>query len=347
MKKILFAALFWNLILAAGDFSWQLIGRPSAKYSRNIATALFDNEVHYSKDCVLWDSSAAFNGCGLIIRFNKTVQISKVELVSCKPNNNPYIPERTEFYSWNGDKLLWNEPVTVADVTGRATDTKFVAPSVITTWELPGGVTTDALKILMYARGIWLTEVRIYDMDGKRLNADNVAAPAVAAARSLSPAAVGGGASANINYFNQRQNYIGNPNGGNRKDRVLLRFDISSFLAKNQVRHAELSLALEPMGDMSVCLLAVEAFTVERTTLAAMDLISGEVKPVALVLIDRKSSRDHRVDVTAVVNEMLAAGNGSVAFRIRNLTVERNGNQRNKAEGVYIRYQHTKLGIWE
>ena len=347
MKKILFAVLCWSLFLQAGDFSWQLIGNPSAKYSRNIATALFDNEAHYSKDCVLWDSSAALNGCGLIIRFNKTVQISKVEVVTCKPNNNPYIPERTEFYSWNGDRLLWNEPVTVSDVTGRATDNKFVAPLVTTTWEVAGGVTTDALKILMYARGIWLAEVRIYDMEGKLLSANNVTAPAVAATRTLAPAAVGGGASANINYFNQRQNYIGNPNGGNRRDRVLLRFDVSSFLAKNQVRYAELSLALEPMGDMSVCLLAVEAFTVERTTLAAMDLISGEVRPVALIVIDRKSSRDHRVDVTAVVNEMLAAGNGSVAFRIRNLTVERNGNQRNKAEGVYIRYQHTGLGVWE
>ena len=347
MKKILFAVLCWSLFLQAGDFSWQLIGTPSAKYSKNISTALFDNVAHYSKDCILWDSTAAGNGCGLIIKFNKTVRISKVEVITCKPNNNPYIPERTEFYAWNGDRLWWCDPVTVADVTGRAKDTKFISPLVTTVWQPAEALATDALKIMMYGGGIWLTEVRIYDADGKLLTPDAIPSAPDTASRRLTPAETGGGASVNIRYYNQRQNYIGNPNGGNRKDRVLIRFDISPFLVKNQVRQALLNLALEPMGDMSVSLLEVSVFTAERTSLAAMDLISSEVKPVALILIDRRSVRDHQLDVTALVNENLAAGTGSLVFRIRNLTVERNGNLRNRAEGVYLRYPHTSLEVWE
>lgn len=346
MKYLLFIAVLLGFSLGAGDFSWQLLGTPSKKYSRNISTALFDNSVRYDKDCILWDSSAAPNGCGLIIDFKKPVHVSKIEIVSCKPNNNPYIPEKTEIYALDDDKFLWQKPTVIPDVTGRAKDPKFIKPAVTTVFAPANGIKSSALKILMYGRGIWLAEVRIYDINGKLLVPDTPAA-ASAPDSKFAIAETGGGASVNLRYFNTRQNYIGNPNGGNRRDRVVIRFDITSLLVKNQVKKARLALKLEPMGDMNESLLEVSVFTADRTSLAAMDLISGEVKPVTTIMFDRKSPHDHQIDVTGLVNEALACGNGSLTFRFRNLTIERNGNRRNRAEGVYLRYMPTSLEIWK
>ena len=339
--------LFLFLSMAQGnDFTWSFLKSPVEKLSKNILTALFDGEEPFNGGRVIWDGASARDGCGILILFRKPTAISKLIVTTAKPNPLPFLPKKTEFRSWDDARQLWSAPVIIPDITARADDRKFTAPRVQTVW-IPSGSDADetrAVKILMYGSGIWMTELQICDKSGRRLT------PEKGVVRgnnmvTLKPSAHAGGASANIGIYHAENRYVGNPNALNRKDRVLFQFDLRECLERGKITQGILTLALSPMGYLNADFLQLEVFSSERVSLRSMDLIATDTVPCREILFDRKSPLYHSFDVTEFLNHVLAGGDGSVTFRLRNGTVEKVGNRYSKPEGVLLDYGRTKLEI--
>lgn len=350
-RKMIMKFLFFILsvffmidIISANDFTWQFLENPSLKLSKNLLTALFDREENFNTGRIIWDASTAPTGCGLLIYFSNPTAISKVIVTTAKPNALSYTPDKTEFYSWDSNKQSWRKPVVIQDITGKAKDKKFTAASIRTVWNLPEAITTESLKILMYGSGVWLTEVQVYDQSGRLLVPEKKAVPSVNPVL-LKPFAHGGGATANIGFYNTKLSFIGNPNALNRCDRVLIQFDLRNYLETGKISQGILTLALSGMGNLDANLLNLEVFSLEHTPLRNMDLIANDIVPCGKILYDAKSVRYHSFDVTEFLNDALARGDGTITFRIRNGTVEKVGNRYSKAEGALIDYKQTKLEI--
>ena len=346
MIKTFFAiALFFLAIVFAGgtEMRCTLFGRWSDKYSLSPATALFDGQLAYNAPHVIWDSTVAPKGCGLLLEFGAPEKLLRITVVTAKPNRLAWTQERTLFQAWDETKQEWGQEAVVPDVTGRAMDSSFVSAEPIeTSWD--ANCETTAVRILMYGTGVWLTEVRVQGEKGEMLQA----LPTIEIsedATSLVPCGRAGGASANINFYDENQCYIGNPNVLNRKDRVLVNFDLRPFLMAGKVEQATLSLYLSPMGRLESNRLVLDAFTTPRTTLRSMDLIATDTRPVASFLFDCGIRPPWLLDVTVQVNEALKKGEGFLTFRLRNLTVEKVGNRKNQPEGAILDFAQTFLHI--
>ncbi len=347
IMKFLFSVLsvsFVINIMSANDFTWQFLENPSLKLSKDLLTALFDREENFNTGRIIWDASAAPTGCGLLIQFRNPTAISKVIVTTAKPNALSYTPDKTEFYSWDSKKQSWRKPVVIPDITGKAKDKKFTAASIRTVWKPRETITAESLKILMYGTGVWLTEVQVYDQSGRLLVPEKKVVPPVNTVL-LKPFAHGGGAAANIGFYNTKWPFIGNPNVLNRCDRVLIQFDLRHYLEPGKISQGILTFALSGMGSLNANLLNLEVFSSEHTPQRNMDLIANDTVPCGEILYDAKSVRLHSFDVTKFLNDVLARGDGTITFRIRNGTVEKVGNRYSKAEGALIDYKQTKLEI--
>ena len=156
-----------------------------------------------------------------------------------------------------------------------------------------------------------------------------------------------GGSLINIGFVNSTNCWVGNPNSLNRRDRVVFQFDLREYLQEGKVKKAMLVLPLKPFGILKANWLELECFKTERYPVSEMDIISNKVFPVAMLLIDHKSTLLHNIDVTKMVNSALNRGDGTIAFRVRNATIEKVGNRQNKPEGASINFNQLKLEIVE
>ena len=341
-QTILTVALCTFAAIAA-DFNFSFVGKYSDKFSKDPEKALFDGELKYNASHVIWEAGAAPKGCGVILTFQKPTAISKVVVVTSKPNSIAYTPSHTDFQAWDSEKQEWKEPTVVNDVTGRFDDKTFItAKPIITEWQ--ANENTEGIRILMFGHAIWLTEIEIYDANGTKLAPEPM--PAAAEDPLLLPlCAQGGGPSVNLNYYNEKQPYVGNPNPLGRKDRSMLLFDIRECLDKGAVSSASLNLGMAPMGIITTNMFAMEVFGNSRSSLRSQDLIASDAKLHRQFLFSAQSVQTMRIDVTELVNNVLKQGDGYIGFRFKDITIEKVGNRQNKAEGLLFQYQKCKLEI--
>ncbi|MBQ7651042.1 MAG: hypothetical protein IJS15_08785 [Victivallales bacterium] len=343
VKNAFLAAALCACAAFAADFNFSFIGKYSDKYTKEPEKALFDGQLKYNGAHIIWEAGVAPKGCGLLLTFPKPTAVSKVVVVTSKPNPIAYTPERTEFQEWNSEKHDWNGATVVNDVTGRWNDKSFITGEPIKT-EWQPNATTEGIRILMFGHAIWLTEIEVYDANGAKLTPEPIPA-ANPESKTLGLSAHGGGASVNITFYNEKQAYVGNPNPLGRKDRSMLMFDISGLLDKGAVKGATLELGMDPMGIITTNLFAIEVFENSRSSLRNQDLIASDAKLLRQFLFSSQSHRTMRVDVTELVNGTLAKGEGNIGFRLKDITVEKVGNRQNKAEGLILKYQSCKLEI--
>ncbi len=348
MKRffLIVIVLFCGQIRAA-DFSWSFLGTPSKKTSQNSEIALFDGNINYNTNHVIWDARYAPKGCGVLFKFDQPTTISRMEVFTAKPNQLQMAPLKTEFFLWDEAHNKWENGACIKDVTGKASDKKFTRSSIKTAWKAPDKP-VKALKILMYGAGIWLTEIKLY---AKNIGGDEyLLKPHKSVSTSAGDAVVsvssfGGGSIGNIGFWNVKNTYVGNPNVLNRRDRVVFHFDLSEYLQAGKIKQAILVLPLQPFGVLKGNKIELEYFKTEHAPVFKMDLISNDVLPVATMFIDSKSQVLHNLNVTKMINDALSRGEGSIAFRVRNITIEKVGNRYNKPEGVSIDYKKLKLEI--
>ncbi len=343
LKSTILATVFCACAAIAADFNFSFVGKYSDKHCKEPEKALFDGELVYNTRHIIWESGVANKGCGLILTFQKPTAVSKVVVVTSKPNPILYTPERTEFQAWDSEKQDWKEAVVINDVTGRCKDKDFITGKPIKT-EWQANQTTEGIRILMYGFALWLTEIEVYDANGAKLTAEPmpVANPD---AKALVPCAQGGGASVNITFYNEKQPYVGNPNPLGRKDRGMILFDMRELLDKGTVKVATLELGIEPMGILTTNMFAVEVFENSRSSLRNQDLIASDANVIRQFLFSKQSPRVMRIDITGLVNSALGKGDGYIGFRLKDTTIETIGNRQNKAEGLILKYQNCKLEI--
>jgi hypothetical protein len=343
MKKVLLCLLLAVCALPGADFSYSLIGKFSAKNSASPATALTDGALKYNTAHIIWDSVNAPKGCGFIINFAKPTAISKVAVVTAKPNGSPFLPERTEFTLWNDEQHIWGEATVVKDITGRCADTKFsTAEPVVTEWK--GSATVSAVKVVMYGASLWCTEVQVFDAEGKMLQGRGWPESAAGAER-LTCADGGCCPSINLAHYKKNGEYVGFPNTLPRKDRVIFSYDVRKYLMQGSVKRALLKVVCAPMGRVEAHRLSLSAFTDEHWPLRPMDIIAGDVTTVAEMLFDRQGDGIYYLDVTELLNEALKRGDGYLGFRLASLTAEKCGNRNSAIEGVYLKLKQTVLEI--
>lgn len=343
IRQTILAATLCACTAFAADFNFSFVGKYSEKHSKDAEKALFDGQLKYNTGHIIWDAGVTSKGCGLMLTFQKPTAISKVVVVTSKPNPIAYTPERTEFQAWDSEKQDWKEATIVNDVTGRFKDDKFVtAEPIKTEWQT--NVTTEGIRIIMYGYAIWLTEIEVYDANGAKLSPEPIPEPD-ATAKVLAPCAHGGGASVNITFYNEKQQYVGNPNPLGRKDRSMLLFDVRELLDKGSASKAFLEVGVAPMGILTTNMFAVELFEKSRSSLRNQDLIASDTKLLCQFLFSAKSIQTMRLDVTESVNNALKQGDGYVGFRFKDITIEKVGNRQNKAEGLILQYQKCKMEI--
>lgn len=157
------------------------------------------------------------------------------------------------------------------------------------------------------------------------------------AAATLPVKDFGGGATANIEFWSNENCWVGNPNVLNRNDRVLFNFDLTRQLYAGKVTRAVLRISAAPLGIIDENRIAVERFVTERPVIANIDLLSQETEELAQFPVTAGTPvPTWEIDVTGAVNRILDSGEGTVAFRIRNLTTETRGNRNSAAEGVSV-----------
>ncbi|MBO4345168.1 MAG: hypothetical protein J5833_05405 [Victivallales bacterium] len=342
--KLTFIAAALAVCAAFGaDLNFSFVGKYSDKHTKDAETALFDGKYIYNTAHIIWDSGVAPNGCGVILTFQKPTAISKVVVVTAKPNHIAYTPEKTEFQAWDSVKQDWKEAVAIDDVTGRCKDKDFITGEPIkTVWQ--ADATTEGIRILMYGLSIWLTEIEVYDVNGAKLSAEPMPA-ANADATPLAPCSQGGGASVDINVYSKTEPYVGNPNPLGRRDRSMVLFDIRGALDKGSVTSAVLDLGVTRMGILTTNMFAVEVFENSRSSLRNQDLIASDAKILRQFLYSSNSPTSIRIDITDLVNAKLNQGDGYVGFRMKDITIETVGNRQNKAEGLVLIYQNCKMEI--
>ncbi len=342
--KLTFIATALAVCAAFGaDFNFSFVGKYSDKHTKDAETALFDAQYIYKTAHIIWDSGVAPKGCGVILTFQKPTAISKVVVVTAKPNHIAYTPERTEFQAWDSVKQDWKEAVVIDDVTGRCKDKDFVTGEPIKT-EWQANATTEGIRIIMYGLSIWLTEIEVYDANGAKLSAEAMPAPN-ADATPLAPCSQGGGASVNIDVYSKTEPYVGNPNPLNRRDRSMVLFDIRGALDKGSVTSAVLELGITPMGSLTTNMFAVEVFENSRSNIRNQDLIASDTRLLRQFLYSSKSPKNMRIDITDLVNGRLNQGEGFIGFRLKDITIDTVGNRQNKAEGLVLIYQNCKMEI--
>ncbi|MFA6816043.1 MAG: hypothetical protein WCS73_07090 [Lentisphaeria bacterium] len=342
----IFSVMLGSFIEAA-DFTWSFLETPSLKNSINPKIALFDGAVNFNTNRVIWECEAASNGCGVLVELNAGIVLSRVEVYTAKPNQLKMAPLKTEFVVWNDGKGNWDKAISISDVTGRAAEKEYTSATINTTWDAPSKP-IRVLKILMYGSGIWLTEIKLFAKDetGKEYLLKSPEAVSLSDEGTiLKPGSFGGGASVNIKFWSPKQNYVGNPNALSRRDRVVFHFDLSSYIEEGKIKEAVLALPLQPFGVLTGNDIELQCFKTEHSPIFNMDFISNDVFSVVNLFVDKKTEIMHFIDVTKMVNAALNRGDGTIAFRVRNGTIEKFGNRQNKPEGVIVDSQKLKLEI--
>ena len=143
-QAILTTALFAGTLFAA-DFNFSFVGKYSNKLSKEPEKALFDGDYNYKTAHIIWEAGIVAKGCGVILTFPKPTAVSKVVVVTSKPNPIAYTPERTEFQAWDSEKQDWKEAAVVKDVTGRFNDKTYVTAQPIKT-EWQANETTEGIR---------------------------------------------------------------------------------------------------------------------------------------------------------------------------------------------------------
>jgi hypothetical protein len=339
--------LIYGVLVGAADFSWSFLEMPSKTVSVNPTVALFDGDINSNTNNVTWDAKYASQGCGVLFQFNEPIVLSRVEVFTAKPNQLQMPPLKTEFVLWNDAKQNWEEAISISDVTDKATDKNFTSGAIKTKLDVPQKPIC-ALKILMYGAEICLTEIKLYakSTDGKeRLLEPRQPVSFPAESKIENARSFGGGAVAQVGFWNPQNNYVGNPNSLNRLDRVVFHFDLSEYLEAGKVKRAILVLPLQLFGVVKGNMIELQCFKTEHAPVFNMDIISNDVFPVATMLIDGQSPVLQHLDTTKIINEALGRGEGTVTFRVRNVTVEKIGSRQGKPEGVYVDCKKLNLEI--
>ncbi len=351
MKKLILLLLFICGYAVGGDFEYYLIGIP-AKISIEPETAAFDGKTFFNDSRILWNN-AQEKAVGMVVNFHQPENITRIEVLTSKPNEILWAPTKTEFFSWNSEKLNWNLELSQPDVTGSATKKEYQNPLISTVWKPEKPVNTTAVKILMNGEHIWLCEVRIYA--GEKLLKPEYA-PTGSVAQILLPdkEGIASGASSNpdtvwyLNGIDGKWLAVGQPNLLNRRDKVTFRFDISGFIPTGKVKKAVLQYEQVPFAARYRDeLLVLDHFNIERAKLSGNDLISNQVDTVRKYVLERAVTNPviTRIDVTGQVNADLAKGFGYSTFRVSSQSAEVQGNPRNEATGVTINNGTMKLFI--
>ena len=168
------------------------------------------------------------------------------------------------------------------------------------------------------------------------------------------PRDIGSGCSSDIEYWEfggigGKWLAVGQPNILNRRDRVVMRFDLSQFIDKGRISQAKLFFSIEMFGRLRQEEIQVDHFLVERQILGGKDLISSQIEPIGTLILEPKSTRPgHYVfDVTRQVNRDLGRGFGSSSFRLGSNTADKFGNPFNAATGGTVDGNSVKLRIVE
>jgi hypothetical protein len=174
-----------------------------------------------------------------------------------------------------------------------------------------------------------------------------LAAGMAAQAEDVKPAEAGSTACVCIDWWTTKYLWAGNPNTLNRRDRVTMRFDLTKYLAKGRVSKAELCMAVDPFGIYDENTFVIEQLMRERLELKPTDTLSDDAEKRAefVVTKDAKPPFTQRFDLTDCVNQMLYVGHTQLVLRLRDMTVEKRGNKKNKAEGLAVIADKLKLEI--
>ena len=141
---------------------------------------------------------------------------------------------------------------------------------------------------------------------------------------------------------------IGQPNSLNRRDRVIVRFDISKYINKGKIQWAILSFSLQQFGRLRKKeVLQLEHFTVERQILSGADLISTQTEKVKEFSLNPKNMKviDFSFNVTALVNADLSKGFGGITFRLISNSADKFGNAFKAATGATVVNGSVKLRV--
>ncbi len=351
MKYIALLLTLFAIQAIAEDFDYYLVGIP-APISIQPETAAFDGKTFFNDSRILWNN-AQEKAVGLVINFHKPENITRIEVLTSKPNEILWAPYKTEFFSWNSENLSWNSELSQPDGTGSATKKEYQNPLISTVWKPAQPVNSKAIKILMNGEHIWLCEVRIYA--GEKLLKPEYA-PVGPAAQTLLPdkEGVASGASSNpdtvwyLNGIDGKWLAVGQPNLLNRRDKVIFRFDITGYIPAGKVRKAVLQYEQVPFAARYRDeLLVLDHFNIERARLSGNDLISNQVDAVRKYILERAVTNPiiTRIDVTSQVNTDLSKGFGYSTFRVSSESAEVLGNPQNEATGVTINNGTMKLFI--
>jgi hypothetical protein len=166
-------------------------------------------------------------------------------------------------------------------------------------------------------------------------------------AEDVKPAEAGSTACVCIDWWTTKYLWAGNPNTLNRRDRVIMRFDLTKYLAKGRVSKAELCMAVDPFGIYDENTFVMEQLMRERMELKPTDVLSDDAEKRAEFVLtkDTKGPSRQRFDLTDCVNSVLQVGHTQLVLRLRDMTVDSRGNKKNKAEGLAVKGDELKLEI--
>ena len=340
-------------VVQATNFSFYCLGNPS-KASKQVNTAAFDGKGFSTKSRILWDQAA--KGVGMVINFSREIDLAKLEVVTSKPNQFNWLPEKTEFYFWDSSKLTWKLSETVNDNSGRGKDKKKTFLSVESIWNPKEKIKTKSVKILMYGKSIWLSEINMFERETNgRVKKLKFIEPDISGMTCLVPNknCVASGSSVDINVWRVngiggRWLAVGQPNHLDRKDKVTFSFDLEKYINKGKIRRAILCYSQNLFGSKYRSEeILLKHFTTERMILKNNDLVSNQVNLIGDYIVDKglKTSLDSKIDVTQAINADLQKGAFFSTFRLESLSAEKLGNPGLKPVGISILNKSIKLYI--
>lgn len=140
--------------------------------------------------------------------------------------------------------------------------------------------------------------------------------------------------------------FIGNPNNLHRADRVVMTFDLTSYLRKaDKVKSAQLVFFEDyffgPEDKRVIELVVFNGPLTELTEEALASPDTTTVKNVEVSATEQNkgglgTGKPYEIDITAQILDAIKAGQTSISFRMQDVKVEENGNPGMIPEGITL-----------
>lgn len=143
---------------------------------------------------------------------------------------------------------------------------------------------------------------------------------------------------------------LGSPNHLNRKDRVVVRLDLSDFIGKEKVKKAVFHLYFHPYRALYPRMVDVEVLKEEQDKITKDSGFGFSADPTASLLLPfapRVGTFTVALDITADVNAALSKGVGSITYRLRDNHCDQFGNRRRKAYSIAVDSSRVYFSIAE